>query len=271
MSDTLHHALPPAARPRRFKTVRTVGAVILREMMTSYGRSPGGYAWAILQPVGGIALMSFILSTGFRIRTPGLGTSFPLFLATGLLMLSMFLSIAGNVANSLMRNKPLLFYPGVKYTDTLIAGFLLTTLTQILVIYAIIGGIHIVFDLKSILDMGAVLMAIGLSAALGLGVGTLNCFLFNAFPLWGNIWGVLTRPLFLVSCVIFLFEDIPREFQDMAWWNPIIHLVALMRRGFYASYDATYASPLYVGILSMVTLTFGLLFLNRFHRTFLER
>ena len=263
--------LRPAAPARRFKTARTIGALILREMQTSYGRSPGGYAWTLLEPIGGIALLTFIMSTGFQIRDPSVGTNFPLFLATGLLMLTMFMAIAGKAGGSIGSNRALLFYPGVKYTDTIIAGFILTTLTQVLVLYIILVGIHVFYGLTSIIDLGAIFSAVLLTALLGLGVGTLNCFLFEIYPLWANIWRVLTRPLFLVSCVMFAFEDIPRQYQDIFWWNPIVHLVALMRRGFYPSYDAAYASPVYVGLVGSITLMLGLLFLHRWHREILNR
>ena len=33
----------PQTKPRRFATLRTVLALMLREMATTYGRSPGGY------------------------------------------------------------------------------------------------------------------------------------------------------------------------------------------------------------------------------------
>ncbi|MEM1430659.1 MAG: ABC transporter permease [Pseudomonadota bacterium] len=263
--------LRPAAPARRFKTGRTIGALILREMQTTYGRSPGGYVWTLLEPVGGIAVLTFILSTGFRIREPSLGTNFPLFLATGLLVLTMFMTVAGKAASSIGSNRALLFYPGVKYTDAIIAGFILTVLTQVLVIYIIFVGIHLLYGVTSILDLRAVFSSFMLTALLGIGVGTLNCFLFEVYPLWGNIWRVITRPLFLISCVIFTFEDIPVQYQDIAWWNPIIHVIAIMRRGFYPSYDADYASPIYVGLVGSITLMLGLLFLHRFHRDILNR
>ena len=49
---------PPAPAPRRlrarrsFPTLRTVVALILREMVTTYGRNPGGYAWADTDNLG---------------------------------------------------------------------------------------------------------------------------------------------------------------------------------------------------------------------------
>ena len=63
--------LQQGLRPRRFKMGRTVMALMLREMSTTYGRSPGGYLWAVLEPLGGIAMMTLILAVGLRIREIG--------------------------------------------------------------------------------------------------------------------------------------------------------------------------------------------------------
>lgn len=267
--------LPPdagAARPsRRFRTPRTIAALMLREMQTSYGRTAGGYAWALLEPVGGIALLSWIVAIGFRIREPSLGTVFPLFMATGMVLLTMFNGISRKVANALTFSKPLLFYPGVAFTDALIARFALWFLTQLLVLYIILGGIFLIYDVPLLLDVGAMVAAVALTALLALGVGVLNCFLFNMLPIWANVWGILTTPLFLISTIFYVYEDIPRGYQDIAWWNPLIHVVGLMRRGVYSTYDATWASPFYVACVGSATLLLGLVLLHRFHRDFLNR
>ena len=72
-------ALPHSARlhRRRFASLRAIGALILREMSTSNGRSPGGYLWAVLEPAGGIALLSLVFAAAFR--NPPIGISFPMF------------------------------------------------------------------------------------------------------------------------------------------------------------------------------------------------
>ncbi len=67
-----------------FATGRVVAALMLREMSTTSGRNPGGYIWSILEPVAGIALMSWIFIT-IGLSSPGLGTNFAMFYATGLL------------------------------------------------------------------------------------------------------------------------------------------------------------------------------------------
>ena len=70
--------------------------------------------------------------------------------------------------------------------------------------------------------------------------------LFGFFPTWRNVWNVLTRPLFLMSGMFYTFQSLPMAVRDVLWWNPLIHVVGLMRAGFYGSYEAEYASPLYV-------------------------
>ena len=64
-------------KDRKFRTFRAVMALVLREMTTTYGRSAGGYIWAFVQPIAGIALLTFIFT--LIARTPPLGTNFPFF------------------------------------------------------------------------------------------------------------------------------------------------------------------------------------------------
>ena len=105
-----------------------------------------------------------------------------------------------------------------------------------------------------------------MTALLALGLGTLNCFLFTRFPVWQRVWSILMRPLFIVSCVFFLFESVPQPYRDWLWYNPIIHLVGIVRDGFYAGYDAPYVSELYIVLLSLGSFLVGLLFLWRYHQ-----
>lgn len=275
MTDITPEARPailkPVSRPRPFKTPRTIIALIMREMQTTYGRSPGGYVWAILEPVGAIAMFTFVISVGLRIRVPSLGSNFALFYATGFLPFSLAMSTAGKVASSLKYSRSLLQYPGVQYTDAILARFLLNFLTHLMVFFVLITGMHIVFQLSTIRDVPSIGLSLVLAAFLGLGIGTLNAFLFSVSPLWESAWGILTRPLLLISCVLYIFEEIPWQYQNAVWYNPLVHVVGLMRRGFYATYDARYASPLFVLGCGLTCLFFGLVLLHRYHRDILNR
>lgn len=254
---------------RSFATPRAVMALVLREMSTTYGRSPGGYLWAILEPAAGIALLTFIFS--FAFQTPALGTNFALFYATGIVPLMFFTSLSGRVANAVIYSRQLFAYPSVTFLDAIIARFLLNTLTQVMVASVIFTGILVAFDVPVILDLGAIAAALALSAVVALGIGTLNCFLFTQFPVWAQIWSILTRPLFVVSCVFMLFDQVPSWAREWLWYNPIVHTVGMMRHGFYATYHAAYVSVGYLLAVSLVCGAAGLLLLYRHQYDLLER
>ncbi len=255
-----------AQRPsqHRFRAARSIAALILREMETSYGRSPGGYLWAVLEPVAGIALLSLVF--GLIIHVPSLGTNFALFYATGLLPFLMYVHISNHIATSIRFSQALLAYPAVAFADALIARFLLHGLTQVLVMGLLLFGIIFVFDLNPILDWSAILVAIGLTLLLAFAVGTVNCYLFTAFPAWERLWAIVNRPLFLISGIIFVPEDVPAQYRDLVMINPLAHITTIMRKGFYATYDAVYAAPMFVVLCAIVIAVPGLLLLLRTHK-----
>lgn len=253
---------------RRFATIRTVMALILREMATRYGRSPGGYAWALLEPIGGVLILTLAFSLIFR--SPPLGNSFVLFYATGFLPFQVYQAVSIVVARSILFSRPLLFYPAVTWADAVIARFLLNALTNILVMFIVFSGILMLQDTRILLDVEDLMAATGLALLLGLGVGMLNCVLMGLIRVWDQIWSILTRPLFIASGVFFTYDDLPRFAQEIIWYNPLIHVVGLMRAGFYPSYTASYVSVTYAASFGLIALFFGAVTMTRFHRYILN-
>ncbi|MDO5657393.1 MAG: ABC transporter permease [Paracoccus sp. (in: a-proteobacteria)] len=260
--------LRPVNGTRRFAMLRTIWALMLREMSTTYGKTGGGYIWAILEPVAGIALLTMVFSVVSR--QPMLGVNFQIFYATGLVPLLLFTQISSKVATSLQFSRALLFYPAVTYTDALIARILVNLLTQLLVGYIIFAGIMIFWETRTDPQIGPILMSYAMISALAVGVGVLNCFLFSFFPVWEKLWSILTRPLFIISCIFFTLEAVPRPWRDYLWYNPVAHAIGEMRNGFYHSYSADYVSYSYVFGISAVCTLLGLALLQRYHRYILN-
>lgn len=257
-------------KPQRFQRPRTIMALILREMSTRYGRAPGGYLWTILEPVGGIALLVLILAVGLQLRTPPLGVNFAFFYATGVLSLLLYQRISGAVANSILFSRALLAYPGVTFIDAILARFLVQLLTGLVVAYIILGGLLFVFDTRTLLDLPELLLAVAMIAVLGLGIGCLNAYLFPTFPLWESFWGILTFPLFLMSGIFYLFEDLPRLGQEVLWFNPLMHVTGQIRAGFFPTYRPDYISPAYVFAFGLVPMALGLMLLRKHHQRILN-
>ena len=253
----------------RFSALRSILALMLREMGSTYGDSPGGYVWAIVQPVGMIAILS--LGFSLLVKAPSLGTSFILFYATGFLTYDVYNQMMKKVGGALTYSKAMLAYPRVVWLDAVIARFLLNALTLSTIFCIVITGILSVIETRTVIQIQPILLGLGMCASLGLGVGMVNCLLAGLFPVWAIIWRILTRPMFIASGVIFIYEDMPPLVQEILWWNPILHATGLVRTGFYPNYYASYASIEYGFGLALALVTVGLLFLQPYHAKILNR
>lgn len=253
---------------RSFAPGKAIMALMIREMATRYGRSPGGYIWALLEPMGTI----FVMAIGFSVmlKSPPLGNSFIFFYATGLLPYSLYQNISKAVARSIGFSRALLMYPAVTWVDAILARFALNALTGILVTLCICGTLLAVTDTQVTLDGGPIMTSFGLACLLGLSVGTFNCAAEGLLPVWKQFWTIISRPLMLLSGVIFMYEDVPAAARDILWYNPLVHITASMRAGFYPTYNPDYISVTYCLLFSLICLFFGVVLMARFHRRILN-
>ncbi|HVH03862.1 MAG TPA: ABC transporter permease [Amaricoccus sp.] len=261
-------AMPPPPRTGRprLQRLRVIAALALRGMGTSNGRSAGGYLWAVLQPLGTTLLLALAFS--MMLKSPPLGTSFILFYATGTIPFRLYGSMSNAVAGAINANRGLLAYPVVNPLDAVFAQCILEFMTTAMVAAAVFAGIGLFTDASITLDLAPVAGAFILAALLGLGVGTVNCVLFGFFPTWKNVWSVLSRPLFLMSGILYLYDSIPTALQAILWWNPMLQVVGMMRSGFFGSYEAEYVSMPYVLVIAGVLFVVGSWLIRR-HASFL--
>jgi capsular polysaccharide transport system permease protein len=212
--------------------------------------------------------LSVIFAIGFH--APALGTSFPLFYATGLLPFLAFSDITGKLAQALNFSRPLFAYPAVGVFDAILARFVLAVLTQLAVASPLLGGILFLSETRATPDLAVLAQAAGLLATLSLGVGMMNCLLIGLMPLWQRVWSIAMRPMFLISGVFFTYQAVPLPWREILWWNPLIHVTGLVRRGLYPGYDAAYASPIYVMALGLGVALLAGVGLMRWHRDILS-
>ncbi len=254
-----------AEAPRqRFRALRVIGALALREIAVSNRRVLFGYLWEVVEPVAFIAILMTIFALVFH--RPPIGDSFALFYASGTLPYLIFTGVAGKVGTAVRFSRPLLTYPEVTFLDAILARFLLAAATKLAVFAIVIAMVVLAFRIDPLFDLPRLFLGLGMALGLALALGTLNCLLFGLFPLYESIWQVVTRPLFLVSAVLFLFDQVPLPWRDYLWWNPVVHLVGAVRAGLYPTYPASYVSVTYIALLVAVSLPAALFFLRRYWR-----
>lgn len=236
--------------------LRVIGALILRETRTRFGRSQLGYLWAIAEPLSYVIFMSLIF--GVIGRHAPFGDDVALFFATGLLPFFLFSKLSGALGAAFDANEALLTYPIVKPIDTLFARAALEIATATTVMILMFAGIMYAHRVAAPARIDVVATAILGLSLVGFGIGATNAVLGRLFPSWREIWGVVSRPLMIICPVFFPLESLPASARDAVALIPMTHGVELFRAGYYDGYRSSALNVEYLFAAGLVLTLVGL-------------
>jgi len=123
-------------------------------------------------------------------------------------------------------------------------------------------GIILQHDLRANLDFPMIDLGYLVGGALTVGIGMLNWYLFEAVYSNIPVWSILIGPMLILSYILYLYDDVALPLQDVGRFNPVIHLVDLLRAGSYATCKAPYASIANVMGLGCILFALGLTMLS---------
>lgn len=233
-------------------------ALILRETRTRFGAHQLGYAWALVEPLLWIGTLYFVFELNGVM--PPSGMNLVTFLATGIVPYQLFRESCTRVTVATNSNKGLLFYPQVRPLDLIVSRVLLETATSISVFALIIAGHAFVRGTFVIDGLLSVLLGFALASALGGGLGAILCSTTIYTTTVERFAGPVLRPLFWVSGVFYTANDLPPPVLRLLAYNPLLHVIELVRDGFFTSYRSRVAEPLYVVAWVLVLWFFALAF-----------
>lgn len=239
--------------------IRISSAFLFREMSTRFGRNPGGYIWALIEPLAFIGLMTAL----FQIisHTPPMGESYPLFYATGYFGFHIYSDMQNYIKSSLTANKSLLSYPIVAPVDIVTARFILQAITTTVVCIIILGIIIATLRFGINIYWPALLQAAFFGWLFGLGLGLINIVLFPKYPLYEKVFMIISRPFFLLSGAFYIPSSLPHPAGDIILMNPLCHLVLAFREGFYGpasvpGLDMSYLAKISLSLFFIGTIMF---------------
>ncbi|MEP1332283.1 MAG: ABC transporter permease [Lentilitoribacter sp.] len=223
---------------------RVVVALMLRDMRVTFGTSQLGYFWAVFSPAFGTSMLVVIFS--FISRHPPIGTSFGLFFALGIIPFEMYRKINSSLMSVLDQNKGLLAYPLVKEFDVIFARFFLVFLTYLLIMIIFYSGLIVFLGVAPPSRIEQVIAAVGSAALFGLGIGVTNAVLLRLWSSWRQVEGILSRPMFFTSGILFIPTIFPPYIRDLLSWNPLIHVIEWIREGYYPNYHSVLLDKQYL-------------------------
>lgn len=216
---------------------RIVGALVLREMRTRFGERRFGYAWALLEPLVQIGILSgMFFLTGAR---PPLGNSFETFFLTGFIAFTFFRDPAVQATNSITANRALLSFPPVRNMDTVWARIVLEVVTNVAALCFVVL-IFIVLEIP-VAPNDPLRVAFGLLSmtVLGAGFGIFNAILSTFVRSWAMFFGWFMRIQYFTTGIFFIPESLPPLAAHYLKWNPSLQGTVIVREGFYNGYKST--------------------------------
>lgn len=213
---------------------RVIGALMLRDMRTRFGRTFFGYVIQVLWPLTHLLVVMSIYLVIRRLMP--FGTSPAVFLGTGILPYILCLYPARMITMSLVMNQPLLYFPVVKSFDVILARGILEVVTAFWVI-AIFCFILYVFGVEVMpIYPEQALLAIFATIYLGFSIGFFSAVIYKIFKPWIAVV-FLTLILMYVTSGVFLFTGaLPPKIQYYMSWNPLFHSVEWLRSAYYDGY-----------------------------------
>ncbi len=250
--------------------LRVLAALVRRETRAHFGERRLGYLWAVIEPALHL-LVYMVLFTYILRRNNPVGGSLPFFIVTGIIPYFLYYKQATYVALSVISNKSLLNLPLVKPFDVLVARAILEAATYLLVGFIMLFALYLTGVSQAVPgDPLAVAEAIGGIVTFGFGVGMINAVLRVFIPNWLTLFAFFLGPLWLLSGIFFLVDEVPEPARGYLLYNPILQFIIWFRSGFYLGYSHTYLDRGYALVWSTACLVLGLVLVRVAHRKLLE-
>jgi ABC-2 type transport system permease protein/capsular polysaccharide transport system permease protein len=232
--------------------LRVLGALLLRETLTRYGRHNIGFLWLFAEP------MIFTLGvTALWTATKSVhGSDLPIvaFALTGYSSVLLWRNMPGRCIGALLGNLALLYHRNIKVLDIYLARVLLefggATMS-----FATLGLLFVSFGiLEPPQDVLKVMCAWLLIAAFGASLAMLLGALSHQSELVDKLWHPASYLLFPLSGSAFMVAILPPAAQEVVLYIPVVHGVEMLREGWFgerarAVYDLSYLIP-FIAVLA---------------------
>jgi len=255
----------PNTSGQRFRIMtQVVGALIIRDMKTRFGRSAAGFFLAQGLPFAHLALLVII----YKIlgRSAPLGNDPITFFSLGVLCYVVFAYPYLQIVRSTLDNKPLLYFPRVKLIDILIARCALEILGACVVCVNVIVAMLLFGVEFSPHDFPLVLVAFASALYFGISFGVL---IASVCVLWPPLAyaGSLLRALFWGGSAAFYLPDmLPNLVREIVYYNPLAHSIELARVAYYDDFSSNLLDPTFLFWAPTFILALGLVVMDATRR-----
>ena len=222
---------------------RVIGALLMREILTRFGRHNIGFMWLFVEPMiftlGIATLWSFVKlhhSSSFSIVA---------FAVTGYSSVLLWRNTVNHCLLAITPNLSLMYHRNVRVIDVYASRIVLEmggatiSFFVLSVIFIFIGWMNPPVNILEVMFGWLMLMWFG--AALAITMGALS----ERSEVVEKLWSPITYLIFPLSGAAFMVEWLPQSMRGFVLWLPMVHGVEIVREGYFgaavrAHYDLAY-------------------------------
>lgn len=235
---------------------RVVWALVLREMMTRYGRHNIGFLWLFAEP------MMFTLGvTALWTATKSVhGSDLPIvaFAITGYSSVLLWRNMPSRCIGAITPNLSLLYHRNVRPLDIYMARLILevagVTMSFVFLVlfFNFIGWLELPENVLQIAGAWCMLAWFGCGLALFLGA------LSERSETVEKLWHPAAYILFPLSGAAFLVDSLPEAAQKVVLLLPMVHGVEYLREGYFGSQITAHYDIAYMALWNVILTLLGL-------------
>jgi capsular polysaccharide transport system permease protein len=246
---------------KRHQTI--MGALIMRELATRYGRNNIGFLWIIAEPIAFAAGVSILWS---QIRPPyENGIRLVPFIITGYLPLILMRQMVGFSVNAVKNNNSLLYHRMINPLHLILTRCLIeffgVSMAAILIItlYNTLGfmGFPTTFVGFLLIYQGWFLLA-----WVSLGLALCMAALAEIFEFVERFIQIITYIAIPISGAFFMASDMPPKLFRLSMALPLIHCWEMIRRGYFGDSVVTIYNTFHELIWATLLTFSGLIFVQ---------
>ena len=236
--------------------LRVLHALLMREIITRYGREGLGFLWVFIEP------MIFTLGVTALWTASGMnhGSSIPIvaFAVTGYSSVLLWRNCASRCTMAIPPNIGLLYHRNVRVLDLLWTRILLevsgATVSFIVlsVFFISIGWMPVPADLLGVMQGWVMLAWFGATLALTIGAGAAYSETVE------RLWSPASYLLFPLSGAAFMVDWVPANFREILLLLPMVHGVEMLREGYFGDAVRTHYDVGYMSVCCLILSLAGL-------------
>ena len=222
---------------------RVLGVLLIRELLTRYGRHNIGFLWLFVEPM----LFTVGVTVLWTATKAVHGSDLPIvaFALTGYSSVLLWRNMPGRCIGALEANLALMYHRNIRALDIYAARILLEfagatmSFLTLATVFIAAGWLSPPEDVLTV-AAGWLLIA-WFGAALAIALGALS----DEYELVDKLWHPASYLLFPLSGAAFLVSALPPLAREIVLYIPMVHGVEMIREGFFGSrveavYDAGY-------------------------------